>query len=96
LWLWNELNKNMPKSADCLATSGQKKRTDQDQGAAPRQGSGNHQLRKMKANKFAIGSRLGKGAFNHWLVEQLSGLNVNVRYVHTKYMLVDPSGPTRW
>jgi hypothetical protein len=25
-------------------------------------------LRKMKANKFAIGSRLGKGAFNHWLV----------------------------
>src|SRR5947207_5753790 len=36
-------------------------------------------LRKMKANKFAIGSRLGKGAFNHWLVEQLSGLNVNVR-----------------
>jgi phosphatidylserine/phosphatidylglycerophosphate/cardiolipin synthase-like enzyme len=50
------------------------------------------ELRKMKANKFAIGSRLGKGAFNHWLVEQLSGLNVNVRYLHTKYMLVDPLG----
>ena len=50
------------------------------------------QLRKMKANKFAIGSRLGKGAFNHWLVEKLSGLNVNVRYLHTKYMLVDPLG----
>ena len=49
-------------------------------------------LRKMKPNKFAIGSRLGKGAFNHWLVEQLSGLNVNVRYLHTKYMLVDPLG----
>jgi phosphatidylserine/phosphatidylglycerophosphate/cardiolipin synthase-like enzyme len=49
-------------------------------------------VRKMKANKFAIGSRLGKGAFNHWLVEQLSGLNVNVRYLHTKYMLVDPLG----
>lgn len=49
-------------------------------------------LRKMKANKFAIGSRLGKGAFNHWLIEQLSGLNVNVRYLHTKYMLVDPLG----
>ncbi len=49
-------------------------------------------LRKMKANKFAIGSRLGKGVFNHWLVEQLSGLNVNVRYLHTKYMLVDPLG----
>ena len=49
-------------------------------------------LRKMKENKFAIGSRLGKGAFNHWLVEQLSGLNVNVRYLHTKYMLIDPLG----
>jgi phosphatidylserine/phosphatidylglycerophosphate/cardiolipin synthase-like enzyme len=49
-------------------------------------------LRRMKENKFAIGSRLGKGAFNHWLVEQLSGLNVNVRYLHTKYMLADPLG----
>ena len=49
-------------------------------------------LRKMPENKFAIGSRLGKGAFNHWLIEQLSGLNVHVRYLHTKYMLVDPLG----
>ena len=49
-------------------------------------------LRRMRENKFAIGSRLGKGAFNHWLVEQLSGLNVHVRYLHTKYMLVDPLG----
>ena len=49
-------------------------------------------LRRMPENKFAIGSRLGKGAFNHWLVEQLSGLNVHVRYLHTKYMLVDPLG----
>src|SRR6266581_881446 len=31
-------------------------------------------LRRMPENKFAIGSGLGKGAFNHWLVEQLSGL----------------------
>jgi phosphatidylserine/phosphatidylglycerophosphate/cardiolipin synthase-like enzyme len=50
------------------------------------------ELRKMPQNKFAIGSRLEKGAFNHWLVEKLSGLNVNVRYLHTKYMLVDPLG----
>jgi phosphatidylserine/phosphatidylglycerophosphate/cardiolipin synthase-like enzyme len=49
-------------------------------------------LRKMEENKFAIGSRLGTGAFNHWLAEQLSGLNVHVRYLHTKYMLVDPLG----
>jgi phosphatidylserine/phosphatidylglycerophosphate/cardiolipin synthase-like enzyme len=50
-------------------------------------------LRKMVENKFAIGSHLTKGAFNHWLVEKLSGLNVHVRYLHTKYMLVDPLGP---
>ncbi len=50
-------------------------------------------LRKMVPNKFAIGARLERGAFNHWLVEKLSGLNVNVRYLHTKYMLVDPLGP---
>ncbi len=49
-------------------------------------------LRKMEANKFAIGSYLGKGSFDRWLKERLSGLNANVRYLHTKYMLVDPLG----
>jgi phosphatidylserine/phosphatidylglycerophosphate/cardiolipin synthase-like enzyme len=49
-------------------------------------------LRKMEENKFAIGSYLSKGAFDRWLAERLSGLNVNVRYLHTKYMLVDPLG----
>jgi len=50
-------------------------------------------LRKMEANRFAIGAQLRDGAFDHWLAERLTGLNVNVRYVHTKYMLVDPLGP---
>lgn len=49
-------------------------------------------LRKLKANKFAIGSQLQEGAFGHWLAETLSGLNANVKYLHTKYMLVDPLG----
>ncbi|MBI4594100.1 MAG: hypothetical protein HY728_07770, partial [Candidatus Rokubacteria bacterium] len=49
-------------------------------------------LRKMEPNKFAIGAQLRDGAFNRWLAERLSGLNVNVRYLHTKYMLVDPLG----
>ncbi len=49
-------------------------------------------LRKMEENKFAIGAFLSKGIFDHWLAEQLTGLNVNVRYLHTKYMLVDPLG----
>lgn len=49
-------------------------------------------LRRMEPNKFAIGAYLGKGTFDRWLAEQLSGLNVHVRYLHTKYMLVDPLG----
>jgi phosphatidylserine/phosphatidylglycerophosphate/cardiolipin synthase-like enzyme len=49
-------------------------------------------LRKMDANKFAIGGYLSQGAFDRWLKEKLSGLNVNVRFLHTKYMLVDPLG----
>lgn len=31
--------------------------------------------------------------FDRWLGERLSGLNCHVRYVHTKYMLIDPLGP---
>ena len=41
---------------------------------------------------FAVGAYLSKGAFDRWLAERLTGLNVNVRYRHTKYMLVDPLG----
>ena len=50
-------------------------------------------LRKLEPNKFAIGAQILEGAFGHWLAERLTGLNVNVRYLHTKYMLVDPLGP---
>jgi phosphatidylserine/phosphatidylglycerophosphate/cardiolipin synthase-like enzyme len=49
-------------------------------------------LRKMEDNKFAVGSYLSKSTFDRWLAERLSGLNANVRYLHTKYMLVDPLG----
>lgn len=49
-------------------------------------------LRKMVENKFAIGSQLQEGTFGHWLNESLTGLNKNVKYLHTKYMLVDPLG----
>ncbi|MEP7347442.1 MAG: phospholipase D-like domain-containing protein, partial [Gemmatimonadaceae bacterium] len=49
-------------------------------------------LRKLVQNKFAIGAFLPLGAFDHWLRERLTGLNVNVRYLHTKYMLIDPLG----
>src|SRR5262249_37932828 len=50
-------------------------------------------LRKMKENKFAIGAFLPHGEFDHWLKEKLSNLNVHVKFIHTKYMLVDPLGP---
>jgi len=49
-------------------------------------------LRSMEQNKFAVGAFLAEGAFDRWAKEKLSGLNVNVRYLHTKYMLVDPLG----
>jgi phosphatidylserine/phosphatidylglycerophosphate/cardiolipin synthase-like enzyme len=49
-------------------------------------------LRRIEENKFAVGAFLKTGAFNHWLAESLTGLNVHVKYLHTKYMLVDPLG----
>lgn len=49
-------------------------------------------LRRMPENRFAVGSHLTRSHFDRWLAESLSGLNHNVRYVHTKFLLVDPLG----
>lgn len=49
-------------------------------------------LRQMEENKFAIGAYVPDGVLDHWAQEKLSGLNTHVKYVHTKYMLVDPLG----
>jgi phosphatidylserine/phosphatidylglycerophosphate/cardiolipin synthase-like enzyme len=49
-------------------------------------------LRNMPENIFAIGSFIKTNAIDGWVKERLSGLNVNVRYVHNKFMLVDPLG----
>jgi phosphatidylserine/phosphatidylglycerophosphate/cardiolipin synthase-like enzyme len=48
------------------------------------------QLRFQEENLFAIGSRLTRDRFDRWLAESDSGLNSNVRYIHNKFMLVDP------
>jgi phosphatidylserine/phosphatidylglycerophosphate/cardiolipin synthase-like enzyme len=48
------------------------------------------QLRNMTENTFAIGDFIATTAIDGWLKEKLSGLNSNVRYVHNKFMLVDP------
>lgn len=49
-------------------------------------------LRNMPENVFAIGSFISTNAIDGWAKERLSGLNGNVRYVHNKFMLVDPLG----
>ncbi len=51
------------------------------------------QLRLKPENRFAIGAHLTLNMFDRWLREQLTGLNEHVKYVHTKYMLIDPLGP---
>ena len=47
-------------------------------------------LTNWKFNKVAIGNVLGENLFEHWLKEHLTGFNRHVKYIHTKYMLVDP------
>src|SRR5262249_37768692 len=32
----------------------------------------------------------GENQFERWLAEQLTGMNRHVKYIHTKYMLLDP------
>lgn len=49
-------------------------------------------LRNMKENIFAIGSMITSSKIDGWVKERLSGLNSNVRYVHNKFMLIDPLG----
>jgi phosphatidylserine/phosphatidylglycerophosphate/cardiolipin synthase-like enzyme len=49
-------------------------------------------LRAMPENRFAIGAHLTMNKFDRWRGERLSGLNENVQYIHTKYMLIDPLG----
>jgi len=50
------------------------------------------ELRKMPENRFAIGGLIALNALEHWAAEKLSGQNVHVKFLHTKYMLVDPLG----
>ncbi len=47
-------------------------------------------LRNMPENTFAIGALITTNEFDGWVRERLSNLNKNVRYVHNKFMLIDP------
>lgn len=47
-------------------------------------------LRNMPENTFAVGEFIRTNKIDGWVKERLSGLNKNVRYVHNKFMLIDP------
>ncbi|GAA4317934.1 phospholipase D-like domain-containing protein [Mucilaginibacter gynuensis] len=49
-------------------------------------------LRNLPENVFAIGDLIRTNKFDGWLKESLTDLNKNVRYVHNKFMLIDPLG----
>ncbi|MDB6137116.1 MAG: hypothetical protein JWO94_188 [Verrucomicrobiaceae bacterium] len=49
-------------------------------------------LRRMPENRMAIGGVMPHNILERWTDEKLTGFNVNVKYLHTKYMLVDPLG----
>jgi phosphatidylserine/phosphatidylglycerophosphate/cardiolipin synthase-like enzyme len=48
------------------------------------------ELRNMTENVFAIGDFIKTNKLDGWVKESLSGLNSNVRYIHNKFMLIDP------
>ncbi len=47
-------------------------------------------LRNMPENVFAIGDFIRTNAIDGWLKERLTGLNTHVRFIHNKFMLIDP------
>ena len=49
-------------------------------------------LNRHILNQVAVANILPRNEFEIWLREQLTGLNAHVKYVHTKYMLIDPLG----
>ncbi len=53
---------------------------------------------RRKDLRVAVGAKLGDDQLENWYAnlwekERLTGLNVHVKYLHTKYMIVDPFGP---
>jgi phosphatidylserine/phosphatidylglycerophosphate/cardiolipin synthase-like enzyme len=54
--------------------------------------SGTQQLRGHLLNRIAVANILPANALTRWLQERLTGLNGHVKYIHTKYMLIDPLG----
>lgn len=49
-------------------------------------------LRNLPENVFAIGNYIRTNQFDGWVEEQLTNFNLNVSYIHNKFMLIDPIG----
>jgi hypothetical protein len=49
-------------------------------------------LRNMPENVFSIGNFITTNKFDGWVKEKLTGFNVNVNFIHNKFMLIDPLG----
>ena len=47
-------------------------------------------LRKLTENRFAVGNLIETNTLDRWVSEHLTGLNSHVRFIHTKFMLVNP------
>ncbi len=47
-------------------------------------------MKRDPSDRFAVGSLIDTNALERWVREKLTGLNPHVRYVHTKFMLLDP------
>lgn len=47
-------------------------------------------INRNPGNRAIAGGYLGRGGWRQFLEEALTDLNAHVRYIHTKYMLIDP------
>jgi phosphatidylserine/phosphatidylglycerophosphate/cardiolipin synthase-like enzyme len=50
-------------------------------------------LKRNPNNRIAVGGTV-KDALGNWQAEKVTGLNTHVRFIHTKYLLVDPLSAT--
>ena len=47
-------------------------------------------IRRMNENVLAVGSFIKTNKIDGWVKERLTGLNFHVKYIHNKFMLIDP------
>jgi phosphatidylserine/phosphatidylglycerophosphate/cardiolipin synthase-like enzyme len=55
-----------------------------------RAGGNIEMIRRDNDNRVAVGNVMRGGVLERWLEERTTGLNTHVKFIHTKYMLIDP------